>query len=170
MKRLLIIGCILSACSSSAPRHLDDLLDTPVQTVERRYGPGSYFRCYELPGSRFLTLGVDDEDPSRFWSIELADSSGCETAMPPNIEVPTTFKIGVNLGDSVEKVLAVLGQPDSILTKAPDGSSAETLARFTQLGGTEYVFDCKKPPTCSWVTSVFARGGKVSAISIWYTD
>lgn len=170
MKPLLACCILLAACASSPPRVLDDLLDSPVASVEQRYGPGSYLRCYQLGDSRFVNLDVDEGDPGHFWSVELADVSDCETTMAPNPGMPSTFNVGVDLGDPVEKALTVLGHPDEVLTEAPEGSSDAAIARFKRRGGTEYIFRCKTPATCGTVTSIFARNGKVSAISIWYAD
>ena len=170
MKALIACCVLLAACASAPPRAMDDLLDTPVASVERRFGPGSYARCYQISDGRFVNLGVDDEDPTRFWSVELADVSDCTTTMPPLIEMPSKFNIGVDLGDPIEKALSVLGQPDSVLKQPPEGSSDEIVLRFQRRGGIEYMYRCKAPPDCGSVTSIFARNGKVSAISISYSD
>lgn len=170
LKFLLACCILLAACASAPPRTLDDLLDAPVASVEHWYGPGTYLRCYQLGDSRFINLDVDEGDPRQFWSVELADVPECATTMAPNADMPSTFKVGVDLGDTVEKALSILGRPDEVLKEAPEGSSDAAIARFKRLGGIEYIFRCKAPATCGTVTSIFARDGKVSAVSVWYSD
>jgi hypothetical protein len=164
MKRFLPLALVMIGCAS-APTTLTGVLDAPVWTIEKRYGSGAPERCYEAATGRFLTFSVDTEDPERFWRVMVSDVRLCDHWSIPQPQMPSSFELAFDLGDPREKVVASMGEPDS---KGADEASATSWPELATLGGEVWSYDCTAPPDCGWLTRVFFRESRVSAIEMSY--
>jgi hypothetical protein len=165
MKHIMPLALMLIGCAS-APKTLTGVLDAPVWTIEKRYGLGASERCYEAANGRFVILSVDSEDPRRFWRVMVSDVRLCEPWAIHQPQMPSTFEVPFDLGDTSDKVISSMGEPSS---KGADERSANSWPELTKLGGEVWTYECSAPSDCGWLTRVFFRERRVSAIEMSYS-
>jgi hypothetical protein len=139
--------------------YLDQLIESPLATLQERFPGLRKEGCYQLPDGRFLQLTMDRKD-GKPWRVTLAATSPCRRAEDgPTLEV--LHRQGVVLGDSSAAVLEKLGRPDA--SAAPEPAQR-------RLGETEYFYICRLSEGCARHTSVFIKEGRVTAVSEWYSE
>lgn len=156
-----VVSLLLVAISSHAadPVYVDELVETPLATLQKHFRTLKTEGCYELEPGRFLHIALDRKD-QKPWRVTLASQPPCrrpDPAQPLDVRV----RSGVLLGDSTLAVVERLGRPDA--SASPDGDQR-------RLGETEYFYICRVSEGCARHTSIFVKNGVVTAISEWYSE
>jgi hypothetical protein len=155
------VSLLLTAVSSEAadPVYLDQLIETPLATLQTQFPGLRKDGCYRVAEGRFLLLTMDKKD-GKPWRVALATGEPCRKSEDgPLLDV--RHRGGVALGETTLIVLEKMGRPDASAT--PD-------AAFRRLGDIEYLYMCRVTEGCARHTSVFIHNGLVSAISEWYSQ
>lgn len=156
---LLAVLLVATGARAADPVYLDQLIESPLATLEAQFGPIKREGCFQIAPDRFLLLTMDkkNQKPSR---VVLTSIEPCKRPVAgPNLDVRE--RNGVLLGETTVAVVEHLGRPDA--AAAPDPS-------LKKLGDTEYFYICRFEEGCNRQTSVLMRGGQVTAISEWYSQ
>jgi hypothetical protein len=161
--RLALASALLCLAAANAhaadPVYLDELVETPLATLQQRFTTLKKEGCYAIASNRFLAISIDKKD-AKPWRVTLAAEPPCRR--PENgPAVDVRARSGVELGETTGEVVRRLGRPDA---------AAPPEATQKRLGETEYFFICRISEGCARHTSVFVRQGVVSAISEWYSE
>ena len=160
--RVALFGfALLLAASASAQQtiYLDELVETPLATLQTLFPNLRKEGCYKLANGQFLMLTMDKKEgtPQR---VSIANAAPCRKAQDgPALEI--RHRKEVALGDSTLDVVEKLGRPDA---------SAAAEAALKKLGDTEYFYMCRATAGCTRVTSVFMRDGVVTGMSEWHSQ
>jgi hypothetical protein len=149
------------AVSSGAadPVYLDELIETPLASLQTQFPDLRREGCYRLADGHFLQITMDRKD-GKPWRVTFASVAPCRRADDgPAVEI--RHRSGIALGDSTGAILEKLGRPDA--SAAPDPAQR-------RLGDTEYFYICRVSEGCARHTSIFIKDGLVSAISEWYSE
>lgn len=155
---LALVMLLLAAGVVAEPVYIDQLMETPLQTLQQSFPGLKREGCYQLAPDRYLMISIEKKD-GKPWRVALAAAGACRRAEDAAVDV--RHRNGVELGDSTISVVEKLGRPDA---------SAAPETKLKQLGDIEYFYICKLSEGCARHTSVFIRDGRVSAISEWYSD
>lgn len=158
---LAFVSLLLVAASSRAadPVYLDQLIESPLTTLQIQFPGLRKEGCYRVAPGRYLLLTMDKKD-GRPWRVALSAEEPCRKPEDgPLLDV--RHRKNVELGDSTIVVVEKMGRPDA-------SAAPETALR--RLGDTEYFYVCRVTDGCARHTSVFIRGGLVSAIAEWYSE
>jgi hypothetical protein len=158
---LAFVSLLLVAASSRAadPVYLDQLIESPLTTLQTQFPGLRKEGCYRVAPGRYLLLTMDKKD-GRPWRVALSAEEPCRKPEDgPLLDV--RHRKNVELGDSTILVVEKMGRPDA-------SAAPETALR--RLGDTEYFYVCRVTDGCARHTSVFIRGGLVSAIAEWYSE
>jgi hypothetical protein len=158
---LAFVSLLLVAASSRAadPVYLDQLIESPLTTLQTQFPGLRKEGCYRVAPGRYLLLTMDKKD-GRPWRVALSAEEPCRKPEDgPLLDV--RHRKNVELGDSTILVVEKMGRPDA-------SAAPETTLR--RLGDTEYFYVCRVTEGCARHTSVFIRGGLVSAIAEWYSE
>jgi hypothetical protein len=162
MKIALVVSLLFVSVSSGAaePVYLDQLMETPLATLQAQFPNLKREGCYRVADGRYLLISIDRKDgkPSR---IAYTSEVPCKRPIDTAEAIDVRMRKGVELGDSPVAVREKLGQPDA--STAPD----PTLKR---LGDIEYFFVCRVSELCARHTSVFLKNGTVTAVAEWYSE
>jgi hypothetical protein len=160
MRVALIVFALLVAATASAqqPVYLDELIETPLATLQTLFPGLRKEGCYKLANGQYLLITMDKKD-GKPWRVSLATSPTRKAQDGPAVEV--RHRKGVTLGDSTVDVVEKMGRPDA---------SAAPEAALKKLGDTEYFYICRISEGCARHTSVFIRDGVVTAVSEWYSE
>jgi hypothetical protein len=141
------------------PVYLDQLIETPLATLQQQFPNLKAEGCYALDAERFLHITIHKKD-RKPWRVTLTSESPCRRP-----EAVTGLDIrarsGVAIGDSTVSVVSRLGRPDA--SAPPNGDQR-------RLGEIEYFYICRVSEGCARHTSVFVKEGAVSAVSEWYSE
>jgi hypothetical protein len=100
-----------------------------------------------------------DKKDGKPWRVALSAEMPCKKAEEgPLLDIRQ--RKGVELGDSTVAIVEKMGRPDA---------SAAPETELRRLGETEYFYVCRVSEGCARHTSVFIRGGLVSAMAEWYS-
>jgi hypothetical protein len=158
---LAFVSLLLVAASSRAadPVYLDQLIETPLTTLQAQFPGLRREGCYRVATGRYLLLTMDKKD-GKPWRVALSAEEPCRKPEDgPLLEVRN--RKGVDLGESTVQVVEKMGRPDA-------SAAPETALR--KLGDIEYFYVCRISDGCARHTSVFIRAGVVSAIAEWYSE
>jgi len=158
---LSVMWLLFVAVTASAadPVYLDELMESPVPRLQTVFTDLRKEGCYQIATDRYLLVTIEkkDQKPSR---IVLASAPPCKRAENgPALNIHE--RSGVELGDARAAVVQRLGRPETALPSDPN------MKRF---GDTEYFYICRVSEGCARHTSVFFKGGIVSAIAEWYSQ
>jgi hypothetical protein len=162
MKTLALLSLLFVAVSSRAadPVYLDELIETPLATLQTQFPALKKEGCYRIGEGRFLLINVEPKKEHKPWRIAITSIEPCRHAEDVTA-MDVAERAGVQLGDSSLEVLRRMGRPDA---------SAPPEAPLRKLGDTEYFFICRTTEGCARHTSVFLRQGLVTAIAEWYSE
>jgi hypothetical protein len=160
--RLAVLSFLLIAIRAHAadPVYIDQLIETPLATLQTQFPGLKKEGCYRIGEGRFLLISVDNKKDHKPWRITLSNVEPCRRPddLPP---VDVQERAGVQLGDSTIAVVRHMGRPDA---------SAPPEAPLKKLGDTEFFFICRVSEGCARHTSIFLRDGLVTAIAEWYSE
>ena len=162
MKIALVVSLLFVSVSSHAaePVYLDQLMETPLATLQAQFPNLKREGCYRVAEGRYLLISVHKKDgkPSR---IAYTSEVPCKRPIDTTEAIDIRARKGVELGDSPMAVREKMGQPDASTT--PE-------AALKRLGDVEYFFVCRVSEMCARHTSVFLRNGTVTALAEWYSE
>ena len=142
------------------PVYLDQLIETPLATLQAQFPNLRKEGCYRIGEGRYLLINVESKKEHKPWRIAVSSAEPCRRPEDaPSLDVEE--RAGVLLGDSTIAVVQKLGRPDA---SAPPEPALE------KLGDLEYFFICRLSEGCARHTSVFLRDGIVTAIAEWYSE
>jgi hypothetical protein len=160
--RVALFGfALLLAATASAQQtvYLDELMETPLATLQTLFPGLRKEGCYKLANGRYLLITMNKRDgkPRR---VSLTTDLPMRKAQDgPAVEVQ--HRKGIALGDSSLDIVEKMGRPDA--STAPE-------AALKKLGDTEYIYTCRVTAGCARHTSIFIRDGMVTALSEWYSE
>ncbi|HEX7708443.1 MAG TPA: hypothetical protein VF701_18420 [Thermoanaerobaculia bacterium] len=162
--RLLLISVLAAVAAITTPRlfadpiYLDQLMETPVAELRRQFPGLRNEGCYRLSESRYLLITIDkDQKP---WRIALSVTEPCRRPVA-GLDLDIRERTGVEIGDTSIDVMAKRGRPDASAAPEPE---------HRRLGDTEYLYICRVEESCARHTSIFMRGGAVTAVMEWYSN
>jgi hypothetical protein len=158
---LAFVSLLLAAVSSRAadPLYLDELIETPLSTLQTQFEGLRKEGCYRIAPDRYLLLTLDKKD-GKPWRVSLSTAEPCrKPADGPLLDV--RHRKGVELGDSTLAVVEKMGRPDA-------AAAPETALK--RLGDMEYFYVCRVSDSCARHTSVFIKNGLVTAVAEWYSQ
>lgn len=145
---------------AAEPVYLDELMETPLPSLQRHFPSLRREGCYKLADGRFVMIAIEKKKEQKPWRVVLASTEPCRRAEDgPDLDVRQ--RGGLQLGDSTPVIVEKLGRPDA--SAAPDPA-------LRKLGDLEYFYVCRVSQDCARHTSIFIRGGMVSAIAEWYSE
>jgi hypothetical protein len=160
--RLAVLSFLLIAFRAQAadPMYIDQLIETPLATLQSQFPNLKKEGCYRIGESRYLLISADPKKEHKPWRIALTSVEPCRRSedIPP---IDVQERSGIRLGDSTISVVKILGRPDA---SAPPEQSLK------KLGDTEFFFICRVSEGCARHTSIFLRDGLVSGIAEWYSE
>jgi len=157
--RVLSLLLVAAAANAQDPTYLDELVETPLPRLQTMFHDLKKEGCYRISAERYVMITIDKKD-QKPWRVVLASASPCRRAETgPAIDVRA--RAGVELGQSQLAVIQHLGRPE---TAAPSELS------MRKFGETEFFYICRVSEGCARHTSVFLKGGVVSAIAEWYSE
>lgn len=160
--RVALFGfALLLAATASAqqPVYLDELIETPLATLQTLFPGLKKEGCYKLANGQYLLITMNKRD-GKPWRVTLATDPPARKAQDgPAVEI--RHRKTVALGDSTLNVIEKMGRPDA---------SAAPEAALKKLGETEYFYICRVSEGCARHTSIFIREGVVTAVSEWYSE
>jgi hypothetical protein len=158
---LTFVSLLLVTASSRAadPVYLDQLIETPLSTLQTQFPGLRKEGCYRVASGRYLLLTMDKKD-GKPWRVALSAEEPCRRAEDgPLLDVRQ--RKGVELGDSTVTIVEKMGRPDA-------AAAPETALK--KLGDMEYFYVCRVSEGCARHTSVFIKNGLVSAMAEWYSQ
>lgn len=156
-----VTSLLFAAVSIQAadPIYLDQIIEMPLTTLQQQFPNLKTEGCYAIDAQRFLQITIHKKD-QKPWRVTLASEAPCRRPEAlTGLDVRT--RSGVDLGDTTVSVVARLGRPDA---SAPPNTDQR------RLGEVEYFYICRVSEGCARHTSVFVKGGSVSAVSEWYSE
>jgi hypothetical protein len=162
VKRLLALAILCATATTAGaadPVYLDQLIESPLATLQQQFPTLKTEGCYALSAERYLTISIDRKD-KKPWRVTISSEPPCRKPEDgPAIDVRS--RSGVNVGDTTVAVVERLGRPDA--SASPD-------QKQKMLGDVEYFFICRVSEGCARHTSIFVKSGMVTAISEWYSE
>lgn len=157
-----VLSLLLAAPIARAadPVYLDQLAETPLSSLQSLFPGMKREGCFRLADDRYIliTINKKDQKPSQ---VLLTTAPPCRRAETgPALDVRA--RSGVDLGLSQVQAVARLGRPD---TTGPPVDNA-----MRKIADMEFFYLCRVSEGCARHTSVFFKGGVVSAISEWYSE
>jgi hypothetical protein len=150
---------VAAGARAADPVYLDQLIETPLVTLQAQFPGLRKEGCYRIADGHFLLLTMDKKD-GKPWRVALTAAEPCRKPEDgPLLDVQ--HRSGVKLGDTTLSVIERMGRPDA---------SAAPEVALKKLGDIEYFYICRVTEGCARHTSVFIRSGIVSALSEWYSD
>ena len=157
---VLALMMIVSGSIAADPVYIDQLMETPVETLQTHFAGLKRNGCYKLQDGRFVLVNVDRKT-GKPWRIALSAGEPCRSADEVRTPMDLQHRKGLLLGEGTAAILEKLGRPDAM---------TETEPKLEMLGEMEYFFICRVDQDCARHTSVFTRDGMVTAIAEWYSD
>jgi hypothetical protein len=161
-RTIAVLSLLFAAVSSRAadPVYLDQLIETPLATLQTQFPGLKKEGCYRIGEGRFLLISVEAKKEHKPWRVAVTSVEPCR-----RVEDVTAMDVeersGVKLGESSVDIVRQMGRPDA---------SAPPEAPLKKLGDTEFFFICRVSEGCARHTSVFLRDGLVTAIAEWYSE
>jgi hypothetical protein len=145
--------------SAADPVYLDQLIETPLATLQQQFPTLKTEGCWALEDGHFLQITIHRKE-RKPWRVTLSSEQPCKRAEGA-LGVDVRARSGVVLGDITSTFVQRMGRPDASAPPNPDQR---------KLGDIEYFYICRVTEGCARHTSVFVRAGVVSAISEWYSE
>jgi len=161
MKIALVVSLLFMSFGAAAePVFLDQLMETPLATLQTQFPNLKKEGCYRVAEGRYLLIAINKRDgkPSR---IAYTSEVPCKRPIDTTEALELRIRQDVNLGDSPTVVREKMGNPDASTTPEP---------ALKRLGDVEYFFVCRVSEMCARHTSVFLRNGVVTALAEWYSE
>jgi hypothetical protein len=159
---LAVLSLLLVTVSSRAadPVYLDELIETPLATLQAQFPTLKKEGCYAIGEGRYLLINVEAKKEHKPWRVLITSIVPCRKPeeIPP---LDVQLRKGVQLGDPTLSVVQHMGRPDA---------SAPPEQPLRKLGDTEFFFICRLQEGCARQTSIFLREGVVTAIAEWYSE
>ena len=158
---IAFVSLLLVAVSSRAadPLYLDQLMEMPLATLQTQFPGLKKEGCYRVATGRYLLVTMDKKD-GKPWRVALSASEPCRKPEDgPLLDV--RHRKGVELGDSTLAIVEKMGRPDA---------SAVPETALKRLGDMEYFYVCRVSEGCARHTSIFIKGGVVTAVAEWYSQ
>lgn len=155
-----VLALLFAAGAGADPVYLDQLMETPLATLQQQFPGLRREGCYRVAAERYVLIDIDRKEgkPSR---VALTNTAPCRRPEDLETALDVRHRKGVELGDRTVAVLEHMGRPDA--SAAPEPA-------LKRLGDTEYFYICRVSEGCARHTSVFVREGLVSAIAEWYSE
>jgi hypothetical protein len=163
MRRTLAVLSLLFAAVSSrgqTPVYIDQLIETPLATLQTQFPDLKKEGCYRIGDGRFLLISIEAKKEHKPWRIAVTAIEPCRHATDVTA-MDVEERAGVQLGDSEIEVVRRMGRPDA---------SAPPEQPLKKLGDLELFFICRVSDGCARHTSVFLRSGVVTAVAEWYSE
>lgn len=159
---LAVLALLFVTVSSRAadPVYLDELIETPLATLQTQFPGLKKEGCYRIGEGRFLLISVEAKKEHKPWRVAISSVEPCRRAEDVTA-MDVEERSGVKLGESSVDIVHKMGRPDA---------SAPPEAPLKKLGDTEFFFICRVSEGCARHTSVFLREGLVTAIAEWYSE
>jgi hypothetical protein len=162
--RLLPVFLLVAVALVAPPRlladpiYLDQLMEMPVEELRRQFPGLRNEGCYRIGEAQYLLITIDkDQKP---WRVALASGEPCRRPVEgPALDIRE--RSGIDIGDTTMEVVEKRGRPDASAAPAPE---------HRRLGDTEYFYICRVQESCARHTSIFMRGGMVTAMMEWYSN
>jgi hypothetical protein len=155
---LAAVALVTSPQLLADPIYLDQLMEMPAGELRQQFPGLRNEGCYQLGQSRYLLITIDkDQKP---WRAVLSATEPCRRAVP-GAELDVRERSGVEIGDASRDVVEKRGRPDASAAPEPE---------HRRLGDTEYFYICRVQESCARHTSIFMRGGLVTAMMEWYSN
>ena len=154
-----VLALLVGGSMAAEPVYLDQLMEMPLETLQRSFPGLKREGCYRIGADRYLFIDVSKKE-QRPWRITYTAVPCKRSGGDEGAQIEVRHRQGVELGNSTVAVLEKLGRPDA--SAAPDPN----LKRF---GETEYFYICRISEGCARHTSIFVKDGMVSAIAEWYS-
>ena len=159
-----IAGAVLTlavafASHAAEPVYLDQLMETPLATLQAQFPGLKKEGCYGISGGRYLLITMDKKD-GKPWRVTVTSEQPCRRPEDAGV-MEVRQRHGVQLGDTTVMVLEKMGRPDA---------SAPPETALKKLGDLEYFYVCRVSDQCARHNSVFIKGGVVTALAEWYSE
>ena len=157
----IAFALLLTAGSAAAADavYLDQLVETPLAQLQTQFDGLKKEDCYRIAADRWVMISIDKKD-QKPWRIVLGSVEPCKHSHDgPSIDIRE--RRGVEIGDAVGVVVQKMGAPDT-------ASNAD--ASMRKFGDMEYFYICRVEEGCARHTSIFLKGGVVTAIAEWYSE
>src|SRR5688500_7675884 len=107
---LAFVMLLLAAGVVAEPVYIDQLMETPLQTLQKSVPGLKREGCYQLAPDRYVMISIDKKD-GKPWRVALAAADACRRAEDAAVDV--RHRNGVDLGDTTISVIEKLGRPDA---------------------------------------------------------
>jgi hypothetical protein len=162
MKIALVVSLLFVSVTARAadPVYLDQLMETPLATLQTQFPNLKRDGCYRVGDGRFMLISINKRDgkPAR---IAYTSEQPCKRPIDTAEAIEVRIRQDVSLGDSPTIVRQKMGTPDASTTPEP---------ALKSLGDIEYFFVCRVSEMCARHTSVFLKKGVVTALAEWYSE
>lgn len=155
-----VLALLVSGVLAAEPLYLDEMAEMPLATLQQQFPSLRKDGCYRIGADRFLLIEIDKKD-RKPWRVLLSSIAPCRRPEDTAVALDVRHRTEIELGARTVEVLQKVGRPDA--SAAPDGSARK-------LGDNEYFFICRVSEGCARHTSIFTRGGIVTAIAEWYSE
>jgi hypothetical protein len=155
-----VLALVFAAGAAADPVYLDQLMETPLATLQQQFPGLKKEGCYRVAAERYLLIDIDRKD-GKPWRVALTSAPPCRRPEDLAEALDVRHRKGVELGQRTIEVLQLMGRPDASAPPEPS---------LKRLGDTEYFYICQVSEGCARHTSVFVREGLVSAIAEWYSE
>ena len=162
MRIALIATAIALAAAAPAagdPIHIDELVESPLSTLQSLFPGLRDDGCYAIGEGRFLLINIERKE-QKPWRVALSSVEPCRRPAAAS-PIDVVERQGVALGQSAIEVVERLGRPDA--AAAPERS-------LERLGEIEYFYICRVDEGCARHKSILMRDGVVTAIAEWYSQ
>jgi len=159
---LAALSLLLAASSLRAadPVYLDQLIETPLSTLQTQFPGLKREGCYRIGNDRYLLINVDSKKEHKPWRVAVTSIVPCRRAEDV-AELDVRERSGVQMGDNTLAIVQKMGRPDA---------SAPPETELRRLGETEYFYICRVEAGCARHTSFYIREGVVTGIAEWYSE
>ena len=155
-----VLALLFAASVAADPVYLDQLMETPLATLQQQFPGLKRDGCYRVADGRYVLIDISKKE-GKPWRVALTDTAPCKRPEDLATALDVRHRKGIELGHRTVDVLQTMGRPDA--SAAPEPS-------LKKLGDTEYFYICRVSEGCARHTSVFVRDGIVSAIAEWYSE
>jgi hypothetical protein len=156
---VLALLFVAAAGSAADPMYIDELMETPVARLHTTFTTLRKEGCYRIADNRYVLVQIDKKD-LKPWRVVLATEPPCRRAETGPV-IDLRERAGIDLGQTQVDVVKTMKRPE---TAQPTDTA---LRRFGEM---EWFYICRVSDGCARHTSVFFKGGVVSAISEWYSE
>lgn len=155
-----VLALLVSGALAAEPLYLDEMAEMPLATLQQQFPSLRKDGCYRIGADRFLLIEIDKKD-RKPWRVLLSSVAPCRRPEDTAVALDVRHRKEIEIGARTVEVLQKMGRPDA--SAPPDGN-------VRKMGDNEYFFICRVSEGCARHTSIFTRGGIVTAIAEWYSE